>query len=150
MRIHCWYRICLEETVFLQILSTLLIFGLENIRKASLCVRSWRRTHAKDSMVSASVELQIGSLILVLIPAAPGQHIHWLYFSPPSGCGRLLPCVLHHSFMCLMFRQALEPKQDAFPGQEAAVMIDRRWHYISRRDRGPPCKEALDQDNHHL
>lgn len=53
------------------------------------------------------------------------------------------PDVLHCSFMCLVFKgQALEPKQDAFQGQEAAVMMDQKAALYGQTypAQGPPMQ----------
>lgn len=53
------------------------------------------------------------------------------------------PDVLNCSFMCLMFKgQALEPKQDVFQGQEAAVMMDQKAALYGQTypAQGPPMQ----------
>uniref|UniRef100_A0A452VK58 Nuclear receptor coactivator n=1 Tax=Ursus maritimus TaxID=29073 RepID=A0A452VK58_URSMA len=53
------------------------------------------------------------------------------------------PDVLYCSFMCLMFKgQALESKQDAFQGQEAAVMLDQKATLYGQTypAQGPPMQ----------
>lgn len=53
------------------------------------------------------------------------------------------PDVPNCSFMCLMFKgQALEPKQDVFQGQEAAVMLDQKTALYGQTypTQGPPMQ----------
>lgn len=83
-----------------QILSTLLIFGLENIVRVSLCeIKGVRTQPLKTSMVSALVELQIGSLILVLIPLWHRHHHAFIFHLSQWVWFLLLPHVCTSPFV---------------------------------------------------